>query len=89
MRLLQLRYFRDVGTTLSISKAAEMNSIPQPAMSRAIIELENELGKQLFDRVKKDYILHRMAQFSLRKLSRCYIIWTEELKGYRMKIRWN
>lgn len=53
MRLLQLRYFRDVGTTLSISKAAEMNSIPQPAMSRAIIELENELGKQLFDRVKK------------------------------------
>lgn len=53
MRLLQLRYFRDVGITLNISKAAEMNSIPQPAMSRAIIELEEELGKQLFDRVKK------------------------------------
>lgn len=85
MRLLQLRYFRDVGKTLSISKAAEMNSIPQPAMSRAIIELEKELGKPLFDRVKKRLYLTQDGAAFLEEVEQMFYYLDKGVKRVQHK----
>lgn len=52
MELLQLRYFLTVAELLNISHAARHHRIPQPAMSKTISRLEQELGAPLFDRYK-------------------------------------
>lgn len=85
MRLLQLRYFKDVGETLSISKAAEKNSIPQPAMSRAIIELENELGRPLFDRVKKRLYLTQDGVAFLEEVEQMFYYLDKGIKRVQHK----
>lgn len=50
MELNQLRYFKAVVQTESITKAAEQLYITQPALSRVILRLEAELNTKLFDR---------------------------------------
>lgn len=50
MELLQLKYFCMVAQTENISLAARHYSVPQPAMSKTISNLEKELGVKLFER---------------------------------------
>lgn len=50
MRLLQLRYFSMVAKTENVSQAARILHTSQPSLSRALNELENELGIKLFVR---------------------------------------
>lgn len=57
MELLQLRYFCTVAKMLNISHAAAFHSIPQPAMSKTISKLEDELGVKLFTRQKNHIYL--------------------------------
>lgn len=54
MKLQHLRYFIDIAELESISKAAEMNHIVQPAMSRVLSVLEEEFGTKLFHRVGRN-----------------------------------
>src|SRR5215472_13436413 len=50
MELHEIRYFLALGKTLNFTKAAEMCNVTQPALTRAIQKLEDELGGLLFSR---------------------------------------
>ena len=52
MNMKQIEGFCYLAQTLNFSKAAEMLYITQPAFSRMIVSLEEELGCQLFVRSK-------------------------------------
>lgn len=69
MELLQLRYFLTVAKMLNISHAARYHMIPQPAMSKTISRLENELGTPLFHRYKNKLSLTREGQALYRSVS--------------------
>lgn len=53
MELHQLRYFVATAEELSVTAAAPRVHLSQPALSRQIQSLEEELGVALFDRVRK------------------------------------
>ena len=51
MTLVQLRHFISLAQTGSFAKSASAMHLTQPALSRSIRALEDELGQRLFDRV--------------------------------------
>jgi DNA-binding transcriptional LysR family regulator len=52
MELRHLRYFQAVAEDLSFSRAAERLHVAQPALSRAIKQLEGVLGAAVFERTR-------------------------------------
>jgi DNA-binding transcriptional LysR family regulator len=62
MNLNQLSYFKAVSETGSISRAAAELLITQPAVSKQIMALEDELGERLFDRIGKKVFLTRAGE---------------------------
>lgn len=54
-----LRYFVAVAEEKSITKAAQKLYISQPALSKQLKELENELELSLFERKRSEYPAYR------------------------------
>lgn len=63
MELRVLRYFLAVAKAETISGAAELLHISQPTLSRQLMEMEEELGKQLFIRGKRKLTLTEEGLF--------------------------
>lgn len=53
MDINQLKYFISVAQTLNFTEAARRNGITQPSISHHIVELERQLGCQLFIRSRR------------------------------------
>ena len=66
LELQQLRYFKTVAEYQNISKAAEALNLTQPALSRSIKALEEDLGYALFDRKNHRIFLNRYGQTFLK-----------------------
>ncbi|WAH37128.1 LysR substrate-binding domain-containing protein [Alicyclobacillus dauci] len=70
MQLQQLQYFCTVANMESFTKAAAHLSISQPALSRYIRSLEDELGVALFDRIGRSVRLNSFGRAFLFRIER-------------------
>lgn len=64
MELRHLRYFVAVGEEQHYGRAADKLHVAQPALSRQIQDLENEIGFQLFERLPRGVKLSPPASCS-------------------------
>lgn len=62
MNLLHMKYAVEIAKTGSINKASEALYVAQPNLSRAIKELEADLGISIFDRSSKGMVLTSQGQ---------------------------
>ena len=69
MDLRQLRYFHAIAEELSFSRAAKRLNIVQPALSRALKELESEIGVELIARTKRSVALTAAGKVMLADLA--------------------
>lgn len=70
MEWQQLEYFQTLARIQHVTRAAEALSLSQPALSRSIARLEEELGVPLFDRQGRTIILNRYGQLFLKRVNR-------------------
>ncbi len=66
MEWQQLEYFRVVAKTEHFTKAAQSLAISQPALSRSITQLEEEIGVLLFDRLGRAVRLNSYGEVFLK-----------------------
>ena len=72
LELHQVRYFLSLSHTLNFTRAAEECNVSQPALSRAIAQLEAELGGELFRRERKLTHLTDLGRAVLPPLRQCF-----------------
>jgi DNA-binding transcriptional LysR family regulator len=71
MEMHQVRYFLAVAKTLNFTRAADECNVTQPSLTRAIKQLEGELGGDLFRRERPPQ-LTELGQRLLPLLRQCY-----------------
>ena len=72
MEMHQVRYFLAVSRILNFTRAAEECHVAQPSLTRAIKQLEEELGADLFRRERNFTHLTEFGQRMLPLLQQCY-----------------
>jgi DNA-binding transcriptional LysR family regulator len=72
MEMQQVRYFVAVAETLNFTRAAEQCNVTQPALTRAIKQLEFELGGDLIRREGRNTHLTDLGNKMLPMLRQCY-----------------
>jgi DNA-binding transcriptional LysR family regulator len=72
MEMHQVRYFLAVSRTQNFTRAADECNVTQPSLTRAIKQLEYELGGDLFFRERPASQLTELGQRMLPFLQQCY-----------------
>jgi DNA-binding transcriptional LysR family regulator len=72
MEMHQVRYFLALSRTLNFTRAAEECHVAQPSLTRAIKQLEEELGAELFRRERNLTHLTEFGNRMLPMLQQCY-----------------
>jgi DNA-binding transcriptional LysR family regulator len=72
MEMHQVRYFLATVEELNFTRAAERCNVSQPSLTRAIKQLEGELGGDLFRRERPQAQLTELGQRMLPLLKQCY-----------------
>ncbi len=72
MEMQQVRYFLSVARTLNFTRAAEECNITQPALTRAVKQLEDELGGDLIRREGRNTHLTDLGNRMQPLLEQCY-----------------
>lgn len=80
MELNYLVYFRAVAKTEHISQAASELHITQPALSRAISRVEQEVGAQLFERGANSIRLNHAGRSFLRRVEQILAEYDDALR---------
>jgi DNA-binding transcriptional LysR family regulator len=86
MTLVQLRHLIALAQSGSFTRSAEALFLTQPALSRSIRALEEELGQPLFDRVGRRSLLTPFGAESLQR-ARQLVFDAEELAGSGRQMR--
>jgi DNA-binding transcriptional LysR family regulator len=86
MTLVQLRHLIALAHTGSFSKAAQAQFLTQPALSRSIRALEDELGLPLFDRVGRRVELTPFGRETLARAQRL-VADADDLQGSGQRAR--
>ena len=80
MEMHQVKYFLATASELNFTKAAEICNVTQPSLTRAIKQLEDELGGDLFRRERPQAQLTELGKRMYPLLKQCY----ESAHGARM-----
>jgi DNA-binding transcriptional LysR family regulator len=72
MEMHQVRYFLAVARTLNFTRAAEECNVAQPSLTRAIRQLEEELGGDLFRRERPHAIMTELGERMHPLLKQCH-----------------
>ncbi|MGE3364475.1 MAG: LysR family transcriptional regulator [Rhizobiaceae bacterium] len=72
MEMHQVRYFLALASTLNFTRAAEECHVTQPALTRSIKQLEDELGGELIRRERNHSHLTELGKRMLPFLQQCY-----------------
>lgn len=86
MTLVQLRHLISLAQSGSFTRSAEALFLTQPALSRSIRALEEELGQPLFDRVGRRSVLTPFGAEALRR-ARQLVSDADELAGSGRQMR--
>ena len=70
MELQQLKYFREAAEREHVTRASEKLFVSQSAVSRAVTQLEKELGVPLFYRQGRAVVLSRYGRVFLEHVTR-------------------
>src|SRR5258708_21973537 len=87
MALRHLRYFLAVAEALSFTKAAAQLRIAQPALSRRVQDLEEEIGVDLLKRSPRGVILTAEGKLFLEKTRQLLKLAEESVKQLRALAR--
>jgi len=86
MEMQQVRYFLALARTLNFTRAAEQSNVSQPALTRAIQQLEHELGGPLFHRERANTHLSELGRMMLPYLEQIFTQ-TEAAKQHAKSIK--
>lgn len=72
MNLISLKYFYDSARLGSMTKAADLNHISRPAISQAIMKLEEEIGSKLLNHKRRGFELTDGGRVLLENAERIF-----------------
>ncbi|WP_374073569.1 LysR family transcriptional regulator [Bdellovibrio bacteriovorus] len=81
LSLSALKYFFDVVETQSLTKAAELNFVTRPAISQAVLRLEEWVGKSLTTHRKKNFELTPAGEEFYRHMKASFLSFKKNVES--------